>query len=411
MSIRIVDMCGTLPTSIREGSLIIHGADDVPVAAIPLPFKTKFNGPINREYIRYPNVAVFTHTDSGDIIVMRYDGTYTIYTPNFCIKFFGNYDKDLWKNYTYTDVFGCFSEVPIGYKKPRLYEAYILRFLDSDKLFYTCVGHPVVKQITGRIDERVEYLLTKGLAIGKIGWPCLTEFQEHLYENTEDILLPCIEPKLEEGILHQRLKDNANVQIGTWCQIYRRRSYAEVIMESVPRLQKLPNFLSEMIDTEYIESIARTDDDRPSYDVAYQMAMIMDAHPEYIVGTEINGHLAVFADDDGNIRGHDIYDLNLSAVDLKGSPGVMVGSRTTPYNLVGYANTPALQISIGRSLYRLPHRGGTIYVGKQSVQVPSTHVLSSVPDANMTGYRDCVDNNAKGVYYTEDGNPHFIIGG
>ena len=400
MGIRIVDTCGTLPTSLKDGNLIIYGFNKKPVAAIPLPFKAKPSGPYNDERMKYPNVMVVTPIDGGLILVMRYDGTYTIYTDDFRPKMFGKYDTDLWKRFIHVDRMGCFKHIPVGYKKERLYDAYVIRYEQSNAVHYTCVDHPTCKEIVNFNDQEVVDIFNKGLNLSSAGWPAFGEFQDCLYFDDYH-LIPCEDITINYHGLQNKILYSGDTDRNTWNVMYRRRSYAEVVRE-VQTVFKPPAFIKEILDTSYLARFSRAVVDRDKEDITYQMACIMAEHQDFIFACELNGYTVLTVDEDGFTRYHRIYDSDTSVMDTEGTENVWVPIADTKYSLVGYVNTPVMEISTPTILPRVPYYQGTIFVGGREIPIPADMNISKVPDASLRGFHECINSGKSCVIYNED---------
>lgn len=400
MGIRIVDSCGTLPTSLKDGSLIIHGHNNKPVASIPLPFKTKVNGPINNEWVKYPNVILVTPIDGNMVLVMRYDGTYTVYSLDFRPMMFGKYDPDIWRRYIHADRMGCFKHIPTGFKKERLYDAYIIRYTQSKAVHYTSVSHPTCREIVNFSDPEVVELFNKGLTLSSAGWPALGEFQDCLYFDDYH-LIPCEEIPVSYSGLQNNILGAGVGDLEKWNMFYRRRSYAEVIHELQAEF-KPPQCICEIMDTSYFSRFPRAVVKRDKEDTTYQMACIMAKHQDYILACELNGYTILTIDEDGKVRYHNIYEQEHEYIDLEGTLNTWIATASGGYSLVGYANNRVMEISMPTVLPRVPQRNGRIYLGTQEIVIPEGMKISSVPDVSLRGFAECTNTGKSCVIYNED---------
>lgn len=399
MSIRIVDGCGTLPTSLKDGNLLIYGYNKKIVATIPLPFKTKFNGPYVTEFIMFPNVMVLTTTDQGDVLVMRFDGSYTLYTEDLRVKGFGTFDMNLFKSQIYADVFGSYEEIPEGKKKPRLYEAYIVRFRESDVILYTCAYHRWIKNVCNLNDPRVYDIFVKGLNLGITGYPKLTPMQDCL-QSEEGYVVPCDDIDLTVPDIQGRLRYTTEEGYTGFNILARRCPYGEVVRSLCQKFDP-PDYVKEMIDVHYLGQPDRSFSGLPKSTLLYQMACVMNLHPEYIMACEISSFVFYTVDDEGTVRNHTLYDYTAETVDYEGQLQTRVPCAKSKYNMCGFINNRAMEISTPTILPRLPHFEGKVYVGDKEIVVPSGVTAAQRPDPMMKGYVECVAQGASCVLYTD----------
>ena len=404
MSIRLVNGCG-LPTSIKDGVLCIHGYDNKIVASITLPFNTKFNGELNAELIKYPNVLLITPADDG-VLVMRYDGTYTLYTMDMRPKGFGKYDTNIIYSQVTIDRLGSFEEVPFGFKKPRLYAAFFIRYRDSKAMHYTCIEHPVIKEIASLADEEVVNILNEGLNVGTEGWPKFTPVQDCLFFEGR-VIIPCNDVYATVPVLQNNILYSCENNDDAFFTMYRRKPYAEVVCELQEKFT-VPAFMKEMLDIEYLAKPDRAKVDRRKSEVAYQMACMMSKHQDYILACELDGYVCYCVDDMGKVFYHQIFDLSLGTMDLEGTQECILSSASSKHSLCGYVNSRVMEISIPTIIPRLPYRSGSIFVAGKEILVKPDVSVARVPDSKMSGFRECVTNKQNCVLYHEDYTYEFM---
>lgn len=399
MSIRLVNGCGTLPTSLKDGNLLIYSYGNKIAATIPLPFKTKFNGPYSTEFIRYPNVLVITPTDQGDILVLRYDGSYTLYTSDMRPKGFGNYDPDIIMSQVYIDKFGCYREIPEGMKKPRLYEAYLIRYRQTPIINYTCAFHRWTKEVCNLNDPDVLDVFHKGLNLGIAGYPMLDPMQDCLFYEKR-LLIPCNDVDVSLPDLQNRIAYSTEYGYSGFNVLARRCPYGEVT-RFVQGSFKPPEYIKEMIDTDYLSKPDRSFSGREKETILYQMACVMSRDPSIIFACEISSYVFFTVDDMGTVRNHRTYDITLEEVDYEGERETNIPSAKSKYNMCGYVNSTVMEISEPTVLPRLAHYQGKVYKGNKEILVPPGVTVAQRPDATMKGFVDCVQQKKDILLYTD----------
>ena len=405
MSIRFVEGCGSLPTSVVDGNLLVHSGENI-VASIPLPFKKKFNGRLTSEIIRYANVLVFTIVDEDKILVMRYDGSWTIYTMDFIPIYFGQYDYNtVIKPYVLIDRFGSYKIIPIGYKKPRLYAAYLIRYPSSDIMHYTASYQQITYEVGGLDIPIVRGVYINGLNEGTDAYPCLEVSGDLLMYETF-VRIPSKVIPMAHSNLQDKILVDANGQNDLHATMARRKAYGEVEV-IINKKFTPPVYSGELIDLDYLIQSGNCVDGLPLEKAVYLMAVTMNLHQELLIGSAISGFKYEYVDNYGVVYINNSRDLWEEPYDEEMHENCSVAFGQSDYKLCGYVAKPVLEISTPTVLPRVATRDGKIFVGNSVIDCGGLKVASR-PDPNMAGYQECVMNGNRAVIYLEDGSYKII---
>lgn len=406
MGIRFVRDCGTLPTQVVDGNLVVFGCDKKIAASIPLPFKKKLNGRLTSEFIRYDNVFVLTEVNDSDILVMRYDNSWTIYTKDMIPIYFGTYDKEtVFDPYVTIDRFGSYKDIPMWKKKPRLFAAYLIRYKQTDLMHYTAVGYPCVRELSGIEDESIRTVFIKGLNIGTEGYPCLEPALDSLvYEGwleipSKDTL--CTDLNIQNKILRPDVMDES-----TYVCITRRRPYGELEYALQKRFNP-PDYIWKQLDVTFMTQPDNAKAGLPQDKIMYNIAVMMNLYPDLLVGSEINGITLQFVDNFGEVSINPAQDLWYEQCDPTLHNAAVIQRGDANYKCCGYVAAKVAEISTPTVLPRLIRDGNTLYLKGASFDIGGMNVADK-PDPTMAGYQECVAQGMNAVLYLADGSYKII---
>lgn len=143
MSIKLRRDGATFPTEVKDGSLIIHLGD----YRISIDFKF-LKEDFEYDNTEFPMCNVMCYLNNGNhIIIMRFDGTVTIYTQDYTVIGFTKFDKQLiYNNTTYLPVGTVLHLNKVGEVVGHtLSTIYSIKNIDDSKeqcLILECIGDP-----------------------------------------------------------------------------------------------------------------------------------------------------------------------------------------------------------------------------------------------------------------------------
>ena len=405
MSIRLLEGTSIIPTSVKEGNLLFHGFNMNVVASIPLPFKRKFNGPICAEVIEAPNVRVLTELDDGMLLVMRFDGSWTIYTSSMVPLYYGEFsNQEVFSPYLTVDPFGSLTYIPKGYKKQRAYKSYLVRYTQSNELHYISEGWTNGMVFTDTDNPVFKKLFVEGLNAGIQHHPSLSVLSDVnaiYYQNYYPIYVQHMDVTI--SALQGRIAVCPMTIPRNYVTLARRHAFAEV-EEYLENPTYIPNYIESMIDCSMLKEYVNSDSGLTTPETHKYMDYIMQKNPEFILAFEICGNAVVFVDRLGRIyysAPATYWESGLNVGECAGA----VRHFETDTKLVGFAVKRVTDISAPTVLPRVPAKGNKVWIHGKELDIKET--IADRPDKTFAGYQESVLKDKDAVIYLADGS--YII--